>query len=260
MWAKGYKRINNIFDLLETHKYLRTWMIAEELFQFKTGKQKCALVMNNIYQKQPKLIKRFTYGSKEYIYHMENKVSNKWMHWDLINTFHFNLVKQLNDKSLNNNNLNTDNMYNYRYIINYILEYNYGYGQADGFYIVKLSSKKATKFFLEIDNTPGHFFDKIQKYNYKYESRWQDDYFADPLKSKDVKPEYNTNENALAKLDDRINKTEVISNPVFPKIIILTKRVKDINNMIHKDNKHNLKFIIGKLEDGINNPIDIIQR
>lgn len=154
------KRGQEILGLLEKHKYLRTWMIAQQFYTYRTGKNKAGTIMKKLYDN--KMVKRFRLDTNENIYYLGNK-SNKWTHWDNLNTSHFKMM----EKGIQ--------------ILYYNLEFFYKYGRADGFYCVDTGEKRI-KFFLEVDN--GGEMDKISRYEKLYrDPDWQSSFIADPLNS-----------------------------------------------------------------------------
>ena len=137
--------------------YVRTWMLAQAVFP---SKHQAQVSLKKLYDKR--LVGRFRTDSREdYIYHIPGKVSNKWLHWDAINLFHFRFIHE---------------------VIHYEFEYKYAHGQADGFYVVK-TDQGVIKFFLEVDTVTSHRFDKIKNYNKAYQGYWMKEFYADPLES-----------------------------------------------------------------------------
>lgn len=162
MWYRGTQQKKAVLDLLEKHKYLRTWMIAQAVFP---SKHQAQVSLKKMYSAH--LIKRFRVDSREdLIYHVQDKISKKWPHWDMINTFHFRFLAQLKP---------------WQKILHYEFEYKYNPGQADGFYVVKTSLESTKKFFLEADTDTSGCFDKVSLYNQAYLGYWQDSFYADPL-------------------------------------------------------------------------------
>lgn len=222
MWYEAVKRKKRIIELLEKHYYLRNWMIAQEIFNYKTGKNKASTYMKKLYKQG--MVKRFTCEGKELMFYLpsiKNDKNKKWTHWDSINYFHFNLLKQLKS---------------WQKILIYEFEYNFNRGQADGFYVFQVTLEKMIKFFLEVENEPVEYKEiikKIEQYNLFYDDYWEGNFIADPL---------NINDNT------------------FPKIIFIVpnKYKSTVAGAVQKKNNNDLKIVVGSYDEVRNNAIKII--
>ncbi len=149
------------------------------------------------------LVNRFRHGPREeYIYHLEDRRSQKWAHWLNVNRFHFSLLRDLRG---------------WQSIVYYDFEVRYPYGQADGFYVIKLTLQNdCLTFFLEEDDGLNKF-DKIQKYlAYQQSKKWQGEWWG-----KDN----------------------------FPLILIITFRKEEISDLIKKCNAEKFFRVVGKAKE-----------
>lgn len=203
-----------------------------ELFYInqKTGKlqtNKTKLIkgegyLRKIYEKQ--LIDRFRDGS-EYVYCLKGtEKDTKWVHWNVINTFHFMLYRQLAIIRIMND-------IDWPDILFYEFEVDYKIGRADGFYIVRLGKDRVVKFFLECENNSLFRFDKVEKYNKKYEEYWDNEFWADPF-GNGIKS--------------------------FPMIVVVTKNKKRVEKIVKRENRNGLIFRVCNIDDVKRNVIAVI--
>ncbi len=181
------ERENKILELVDQHKYLERSMIASQLFCFPSGQTKARHVLAKMHQR--KLINRYQPGPRsEYIYFNDAKKSAKWRHWLDLNRFHFSLLSDLKQ---------------WQRVIYWDFEVRYPYGQADAFYILKLTlDGQGMMFFLEMDDGQNKF-DKLQKYiSYQKSKAWQREWWGQQGK--------------------------------FPRVVIVTPRVEEINELVKR--------------------------
>ena len=154
----GIRRRSALLNLLAKHKYLRTWMIAQEIYP---SRHQCQVSLKHLCDKG--IVKRFRFDSREeYVYYTDQKVSAKWQHWEMLNIFHFWLAGTTK-------------------VVLCEFEVPYGPGQADGFYVIQTGTRNI-KYFIEIDTvTSGDFAEKIFHYNKAYAGYWKNEWWADPL-------------------------------------------------------------------------------
>jgi len=166
VWHKGTVRKKQIIESLEVHKYLERWMIQQLHFKFKYGRDKCQKVLTKM--TKDKLVNRFQLDSRDqYIYHLGQR-SNKWHHWLMINHFHFQLLRQLKS---------------WHRITYWKPEFDYGYGIADGFYIIENTiNGGGVKFFFEAVDNNNPFDRHEENYIKSFHSDWQSQWWADPKK------------------------------------------------------------------------------
>ena len=178
------EREERIVRLLEQHHYLERNMIQQKLFRFKTGKFKTRQVLTKMCRRGQ--VNRFRNGPREdYIYHLDQR-SQKWRHWLDVNRFHFALLRDLRG---------------WQSIQYHDFEVSYPYGQADGFYIVKLTLQDdCLMFYLEMDDGKNKF-DKVKKYmNYEKSGKWKSEWWG----------------------------------RVFPLVVIATCRVEEIGELVRR--------------------------
>lgn len=151
------ERAAHVMELLKRHHFLERWMIETAVFKGYTSQHARTNKCRDLLQRmvKSKQIKRFRLDSRQqYIYYLQK--SDKWPHWLLINTFHFNLLKQKRS---------------WQQILDYELEFKVNADiRADGYYTVKTTLGQGKKFFLEADNGT-HPFRKHNAYLKDYESK-----------------------------------------------------------------------------------------
>ena len=156
------EREERVISLLEQHRYLERSMIQQKLFRFQTGLKKSQQILTKMAEREQ--LSRFRHGGRdEYIYHLGER-SQKWKHWLDVNRFHFSLLRDLRQ---------------WQRIAYYDFEHRYPYGQADAFYIIKLTLQgDCIMFFLEMDDGQNKM-DKIQKYmSYEKSRKWQSEFWG----------------------------------------------------------------------------------
>lgn len=154
-------KASRIIEYMEKHRFVRTSMVREEFFNAPISCKKYLARMT-----ENKLIQRKRVDRGEYVYYLQ--WSQKWNHWLNLNTFHYQLKRELSS---------------WQRILYYDFEVSYGAGIADGFYVLKTTiDGKGRKFFLECDNDSNNPFDKIAKYEMLYRTDWKKEWWADPLK------------------------------------------------------------------------------
>ena len=187
-----------VINTLKEHRYLERRMLQHKIFTNKAGGRYTRDVLLRMYQRE--LINRFRNHSRdEYIYHLGKK-SQKWRHWLDLNRFHFSLLADLRQ---------------WQKLIYWDFEVKYPYGQADGFYVIRLTLQKdGLMFFLEMDDGANKF-DKIQKYTtYQQSYLWQKEWWG--------------------------------KQEIFPLVVIVTPREKEIKELIKRCEAEKFFKVIGK--------------
>lgn len=163
---KGTQRFKQIMEVLEKYHYLETWMLEDLLFKFPSGKTKSQEVMKRLYKQG--LVNRYRGDSRDpYIYYIGQR-SEKAEHWLMINQFHFHCLKQLKS---------------WHRLVFWKHEFDYGYGIADGFYIIQNTVKGGgVKFFFEAVDNNNPFDRHEENYLKSFQGDWQKQWWADPRK------------------------------------------------------------------------------
>lgn len=157
------ERIDQIYQLVNQHKYITPSLVAQAMFRFPSGRNKAQQLMGRM-ARGDRTLNRFRVGRSEYVYHLGLR-SKKWRHWLDLTRFHFALLNELKP---------------WQKIIFWQHEVKYSFGIADGFYIVKLTIDGAgLMFFLEYDDG-NNSFDKVQKYISYYNGKtWRGEWWGD---------------------------------------------------------------------------------
>ena len=157
-------RKSRILEAIDTHKYLRRWMIEQAFFRIPSGKRRSQILLKQMVEE--KHLKRFRMGPREEYIYYQGKRSEKWRHWLLLNGFHFSLLSDLKS---------------WQKVLYWRHEYKYPYGIADGLYVVRTTLESGIKFFLEVDDGQNDF-DKVGRYEaYMMSRKWEGESWADPL-------------------------------------------------------------------------------
>jgi len=188
-----------VVDALKEHRYLERTMFQTKIFTTKAGERYARDVLLKMYQRE--LINRFRcHAREEYIYYLGKK-SAKWKHWLDMNRFHFSLLADLKQ---------------WQKVVYWDFEVKYLYGQADGFYVIKLTLQNTgIMFFLEMDDGANKF-DKLQKYlAYQQSQVWRKEWWGQS----------------------------------FPLVVIVTPRVKEISELVKRCEAERFFKVVEKGKD-----------